>query len=115
MPNDFVIYHNPHCSKSREALEILRKHGLAPVVIEYLKTPLDAETLRSFGLPARAILRDNEDEYAALNLADPSKTDAELFAAIAQHPILLQRPIVITGKRAVVARPPERVHELLGR
>jgi arsenate reductase len=71
------------------------------------------ETLRALGLPARDILRDNEDEYAALNLADPSKADAELFAAIAQFPILLQRPIVIAVERAVVARPPERVNELL--
>lgn len=109
---DCIIYHNPRCSKSRQALEILRQHGEEPTVIEYLKTPLDVETLRSFALPAREIIRDNEDEYAALNLADPSKTDAELFAAIAQHPILLQRPIVIVGKRAVVARPPERVNAL---
>ena len=115
MPNDFIIYHNPRCSKSRRALEILRQRGHTPVVIEYLKTPLDVETLRSFGLPAREILRDNEDAYAALNLADPGKTDAELFAAIAQHPILLQRPIVMGGQGAVVARPPERVHELLDR
>ena len=113
MPNAFVIYHNPRCSKSRKALEILRQHGIAPLVIDYLKTPLDAQTLQSLGLPARAILRDNEDEYVALNLADPNKTDAELFAAIAQCPILLQRPIVVAGKRAVVARPPERVNELL--
>lgn len=115
MPKEIVIYHNPRCSKSRQALEILRQRGLAPVVVEYLKTPLDAETLRLLGLPAREILRDNEDEYAALNLADPGKSEAELFAAIAQHPILLQRPIVISGKRAVVARPPERVKELLDR
>jgi len=115
MPVDCVIYHNPRCSKSRQALEILRRHGLAPVVIEYLKVPLDVELLGSFGLPAREIIRDSEDEYAALNLADPSKTDAELFAAIAQYPILLQRPIVIVDKCAVVARSPERVNALLNR
>lgn len=108
---DFIIYHNPRCSKSRQALEILQKHGISPLVIHYLKTPPDAETLRSFGLPAREILRDNEDEYSALNLADPNKTDAELFSAIAQNPILLQRPIVIAGNRVVIARPPERVEE----
>ena len=114
MSNDVVIYHNPRCSKSRKALEILQEHGLKPVVIEYLKTPVDVETLRSLGLPAREIIRKDEDEYAALNLGDPGKTEAELFAAIAQHPILLQRPIVLAGHRAVVARPPERVNELLG-
>lgn len=111
MPNDLVIYHNPRCSKSRQALEILRQHGFEPVVIEYLKTPPDEKTLRSFGLPVREIIRDNEDEYAALKLAE--KTDAELFDAIVTHPILLQRPIVVRGKRAVVARPPERVNEVL--
>src|SRR5882724_4385953 len=110
MPNDFVIYHNPRCSKSRQALELLRHHGIEPVVIEYLKTPPDAKTLRSLGLPAREIIRDNEDEYATLNLA--GKSDTELFDAIAKHPILLQRPIVVHVKRAIVARPPERVNEL---
>jgi len=111
MSNAFVIYHNPRCSKSRQALEILRQHGIAPVVIEYLKTPLDAQTLRSFGLPAREIIRDNEDEYVALKLAQ--KADAELIDAIVKHPILLQRPLVVHGKHAIVARPPERVNELL--
>lgn len=113
MPNDFIIYHNPHCSKSRQAIEILRQNGVNPVVIEYLKTPPNVGTLRSFGLPPREIIRADEDEYAALDLADSKKTDDELFAAIAQHPILLQRPIVIAGRRVVVARPPERVKELL--
>ena len=110
MPNDFVIYHNPRCSKSRQALELLRQHGIAPVIIEYLKTPPSAKTLQSLGLPARAILRDNEDEAATLK---PALTDTELFNAIAKHPILLQRPIVVHGKRAVVARPPEKLLELL--
>ena len=110
MAEKFVIYHNPRCSKSRQALEILRQRGIEPVVIEYLKTPLDAKTLRSLGLPVRELIRDNEDEYAALNLA--GKSDADLIAAIVKHPILLQRPIVVHGKRAVVARPPERVQEL---
>ncbi|HWL54190.1 MAG TPA: arsenate reductase (glutaredoxin) [Chthoniobacteraceae bacterium] len=112
MPDELTIYHNPRCSKSREALEILRQHGVEPVVINYLKTPPSVETLRSLGLPAREMLRDHEDEYAQLNLSDPEKTEAELFAAIAEHPILLQRPIVRTGSRVLVARPPERVHEL---
>ena len=110
MATDFVIYHNPRCSKSRQALEILRQHGIEPTVIEYLKTPPEAKTLRSLGLPARAILRENEDEAAALT---PGMSDAELFAAIARQPILLQRPIVVRGKRAIVARPPECVNELL--
>src|SRR5204863_9688253 len=103
MSEEFVIYHNPRCSKSRQALELLRQAGVEPRVVEYLKRPPDAKTLRSFGLPAREIIRDNEEEYAALKLAQ--KTDAELLDAIATHPVLLQRPIVIHGQRAVVARP----------
>ena len=114
MPADITIYHNPRCSKSRKALEILNEHGCKPVVVEYLKEPLDVATLRSFGIPPREMIRTDEDEYAALNLADPGKTDDELFAAIAQHPILLQRPLVVSGKRALVARPPELVNELIG-
>ncbi len=114
MPADILIYHNPRCSKSRKALEILREHGCEPTIIEYLKEPLSVEKLRSLGLPPREILREDEDEYAALQLGDPAKTDDELFAAIAQHPILLQRPLVVSGKRAFVARPPEKVNELLG-
>jgi arsenate reductase (glutaredoxin) len=114
MSAEIVIYHNPRCSKSRKALEILQEHGCKPVIIEYLKTPLDVDTLRSCGLPPRDIIREDEDEYAALNLADPAKTDEELFAAIAQYPILLQRPLIVSGKRAFIARPPERVNEVIG-
>lgn len=114
MSNHVVIYHNPRCSKSRKALELIRERGLEPLVIDYLKTPLDVETLWSFGLPAREMIREDEDEYAALNLGDPAKTDGDLFAAIARHPILLQRPLIVANGRAVVARPPERVSELLG-
>lgn len=113
MPTDYVIYHNPRCSKSRQALELLRQRGIEPRIIEYLKSPPDLNTLRSFGLPVREILRDNEAEYTALGLADPGKTDAELLAAIVKHPILLQRPIVFHAGRAIVARPPEKVNELL--
>jgi arsenate reductase (glutaredoxin) len=113
MNPDLVIYHNPRCSKSRQALEILRQHGHEPCVIEYLKTPPDLQTLRSFGLPARDLLRDNEPEFAALKLDAPGQTDADLFAAIVAHPVLLQRPIVVRGHRALIARPPERVTELL--
>ena len=112
MLSDYVIYHNPRCSKSRQALALLRARGIEPRVIEYLKTPPNLDTLRSFGLPARALLRDSENEYAALHLADPGKSDADLFAAIVQHPILLQRPIVVHGQRTVVARPPEKVNDL---
>lgn len=112
MPSDYVIYHNPRCSKSRQALELLRQRGIEPRIIEYLKTPPDLKTLRSLGLPARELLRDNEDDYVALDLANPGKTEAELLSAIVKHPVLLQRPIVVHGTRAIVARPPEKVNDL---
>lgn len=114
---EFLIYHNPRCSKSRAVLEILRHHKVEPHIIDYLKTPPDAKTLtellKKLRLSPRDIMRDNEDEFAKLNLADPAKTAPELIAAIVKHPILLQRPIIVCGPRAVIGRPPEKVKELL--
>ena len=113
----FIIYHNPHCSKSRAALEILRQHHVTVEIVEYLKTPLDTARLKSLlqklGLSALDILRDSEAEFRKLHLDAPGKTEADLLAAIAQHPVLLQRPIIERGARAVIGRPPERVQELL--
>jgi arsenate reductase len=113
----FTIYHNPKCSKSRQALALLREAGVELTVVEYLKTPLSVAQLsalaRKLALPVHAMLRDGEDEYAALDLGAPGKTDAEVLAAIAQHPILLQRPIIEQGPRAVIGRPPEKLKELL--
>ena len=115
--NPVCIYHNPRCSKSRAALAWLTEHGFAPQIIDYLKEPLTAaaiaELLTKLRLDVREILRDNEDEFAALQLADPQKTRHELIAAIVAHPVLLQRPIVVCGNRAVVARPTEKLSELL--
>lgn len=105
------IYHNPRCSKSREALALLQARGLNPLVIEYLKTPPDVAELQGLvallGLPARELLRSSEDEYQRLALANPSLGELDLLAAIAAHPILLQRPIVVQDRRALIARPPE--------
>ncbi len=115
--SDIILYHNPRCSKSRAALEILRKRGVEPAIVEYLKTPPTAAELRDLlaklGLRPRDVLRDGEPEYDRLRLADPARTDPELIGAIAAHPILLQRPIAVRGSRAIVGRPPERVAELL--
>ena len=114
---DYLIYHNPRCSKSRAALDLLREHKIEPRIVEYLKTPPDAKALKELlgklGLRPRDILRDGEEEFARLNLDDPKKTDEELIDAIVKHPILLQRPIVVRGDRAVVGRPTEKVAELL--
>ena len=115
--NKFYIYHNPRCSKSRAALAWLHERRIEPQVIEYLKERLTAqvieELLAKLGLQVRDILRDNEAEYATLQLDDSKKTNHELMAAIVEHPILLQRPIVVCGNRAVIARPTEKLAELL--
>ena len=115
--NRFYIYHNPHCSKSRAALAWLHERRIEPQVVEYLKVPLTAqvieELLAKLGLQVRDIMRNNEAEYATLQLDDPKKTNRELITAIVEHPILLQRPIVVCGNRAVIARPTEKLAELL--
>jgi arsenate reductase len=118
-----TIYHNPGCSNSRGALAILRERGVEPVIVEYLKTPPTAEELKALAarLAATAgaawpglrdgMMRTKEAVYAELGLDGAS--DAALFAALAAHPVLLNRPIVVTPKGAVLARPPERVREVL--
>lgn len=115
--DSIVIFHNPRCSKSREALALLQERGHAPQVIDYLQAPPSEGELRTLlqqlGRPARELLRSGEDEYQALGLADASLTDAALLRAIAAHPKLLQRPIVVRGGRAVIARPPELLLQLL--
>jgi arsenate reductase len=114
---DAVLYHNPRCSKSRAALELLGARGIEPTLVRYLDEPPDADTLRALlgklGLPARALLRTGEDEYKSLDLANPALDDDALIAAMAAHPRLIERPIFVRGARAVIGRPPERVLELL--
>lgn len=111
------LYHNPRCSKSRGALELLRERGIEPQIVAYLETPPTAEELRGLlrmlGLSARDVLRTGEEEYAALGLADSALDDDALIEAITAHPRLLERPIFVHGGRAVVGRPPERVLTLL--
>ncbi|HNB91149.1 MAG TPA: arsenate reductase (glutaredoxin) [Plasticicumulans sp.] len=111
------MYHNPRCSKSRAALDLLSQHGIEPAVVRYLDTPPDAATLAQLldqlGLEPRALLRSGEDEYKTLNLADPALSREQLIAAMVAHPKLIERPIVVHGERAVLGRPPERVLELL--
>jgi arsenate reductase len=112
------LYHNSRCSKSRAALELLQARGIEPEVIHYLETPPDAGALRELlallGLPARALLRTTEAEYAELQLDDPTLPDETLLAVMALHPRLIERPIFVHRDRAVIGRPPERVLELLG-
>ncbi len=116
--NDLTIYHNPRCSKSREALQRLESRGESPVIVEYLKEPLNVAQLRDLlaclGVSAHEIVRSGEDAYKALGLSKDSPQD-EIIAAIAQHPNLMQRPIVACGSKAVIGRPPENVLVLLKR
>ncbi|ATB64256.1 arsenate reductase (glutaredoxin) [Pseudomonas mosselii] len=114
---DLTLYHNPRCSKSRGALELLEARGLAPTVVRYLETPPDAATLEQLlgklGIGARQLLRTGEDEYKALDLANPALSDAQLIKAMVEHPKLIERPILVAGDKAVVGRPPEKVLEIL--
>jgi arsenate reductase len=114
---DLTLYHNPRCSKSRGALELLEARGLTPNVVRYLETPLDAGQIKALlgklGISARQLLRTGEDEYKMLQLADESLGEEQLIAAIAAHPKLMERPILAVGDRAVIGRPPERILELL--
>ncbi|MFJ4086901.1 arsenate reductase (glutaredoxin) [Pseudomonas psychrophila] len=114
---DLTLYHNPRCSKSRGALELLEARGLTPTVVRYLDTPLDASQLRDLlaklKISARQLLRSGEDEFKALNLADASLSEAQLIDAMAAHPKLIERPILVVGNKAVIGRPPEKVLEIL--
>ncbi|WP_431702652.1 arsenate reductase (glutaredoxin) [Pseudomonas sp. BR20] len=114
---DLTLYHNPRCSKSRGALDLLEARGLAPTVVRYLETPLNAVQLKALlaklGISARQLLRTGEDEYKTLNLADTSLSEAQLIAAIAEHPKLMERPILETADKAIIGRPPENVLEIL--
>lgn len=114
--SEWVIYHNPRCSKSRAALKYLQERGIQPRVVEYLKTPPDAATLRELlrrlGISARELLRTNEKEYRALGLDRPDLSEEEVIEAMVQHPILIQRPIVLRGDRAVLGRPTEAIQRL---
>ncbi|AGE26288.1 MULTISPECIES: arsenate reductase (glutaredoxin) [Pseudomonas] len=114
---DLTLYHNPRCSKSRGALELLEARGLAPTVVRYLETPLNAAQLTALlgklGITARQLLRTGEDEYKTLDLADATLSEAQVIAAIAEHPKLMERPILETADKAVIGRPPEKILEIL--
>ena len=116
MPN-VTIYHNPACGTSRNVLAFLREQGEEPQVIEYLNTPPTREKLkelvRAMGCRVRDILRQKGTPYDELKLDDPSLTDEQLLDAIEKHPILMNRPIVVTPKGVRLCRPSETVRELL--
>ena len=112
-----TIYHNPACGTSRNTLALIRNAGIEPTVIEYLKTPPGRATLEALiakaGVPVRELIREKGTPYAELGLGDPKWTDAQLLDFMLQHPILINRPIVVTATGARLCRPPERVLDLL--
>jgi arsenate reductase (glutaredoxin) len=116
--SDITIYHNPRCTKSRETLALLEEHGVKPRIVEYLKTPPDAAELKTLlaalGMKPEQLVRKGEEIYKS-EYAGKTLTDAQWIAALAKHPILLERPIVVKGSRAVLGRPPENVTKLLKR
>ena len=117
MGQEVVIYHNPRCSKSRQALALLNERGIRPRVVRYLETPPDAQAiaglLSKLGLEPRDLMRKREAPYAALGLAAQSLSRDELIQALADHPALIERPILVAGERAVIGRPPEKALEIL--
>ncbi|HQQ75569.1 MAG TPA: arsenate reductase (glutaredoxin) [Pseudomonadales bacterium] len=112
-----TIYHNPRCSKSRQALALLEEKGIRHDVILYLDNPPDAKTLKillkKLGIPARALLRKSEAEYRELQLDNPVLSEADIIAAMCTHPRLIERPIVINGQRAAIGRPLENILEII--
>ncbi len=111
------IYHNPRCSKSRQTLALLQENDIEPEVILYLETPPSENELKAvlkkLGLTARDIIRKSEQIYKDLNLSDQTITEAALITAMSANPILIERPIVINGKKARLGRPPEAVLEII--
>jgi arsenate reductase len=111
------IYHNPACATSRKVLGLIREAGVEPEIILYLKTPPSLKEIENLlvrmKLPPRAILRRRGTPYDELGLGDEKLSDARLIEAMAAHPILIERPIVVTKTSALLCRPPERVNEIL--
>ena len=112
-----TIYHNPRCSTSRATLKLLRARGIEPKIIEYLETPPDASTLKRLlkmlGLQPRALMRRKEAAYKDNRLDDPGLGEDALIRAMVAHPILIERPIVVSGAKAALGRPPEAVLDIL--
>jgi arsenate reductase (glutaredoxin) len=112
-----TIYHNPKCSKSRQTLELLKERGVELAIVKYLESPPNLkglkEILDKLGIPPRKLMRKKESEYTNLKLDDPSLSDKYLIDAMVNHPILIERPIVITKNKARIGRPPEQVLEIL--
>jgi arsenate reductase len=112
-----TIYHNPRCGKSRQTLQLLQAQGIEPEIIEYLKNPPSAEELedilQKLGMEPRELMRKKEPDYKTNSLNDASLDRQALIKAMATHPILIERPIVLSNGKAALGRPPESVLEIL--
>ena len=113
---DTTLYHNPRCSKSREALALLRQHGVEPRIVEYLETPPSIDELSRIvallGIEPAALVRKGEELFKQ-RYRDHTLNSEQWLRALAEHPILIERPIAVRGDQAVIGRPPQRVLELL--
>jgi arsenate reductase len=114
---DVIIYHNPDCGTSRNTLALIRNAGVEPHVVEYLKTPpsrtMLTQLVQRMGISVRALLREKGTPYAELGLGDPALTDGQLLDAMMAHPVLINRPIVVSPKGVRLCRPSEDVLDLL--
>ena len=112
-----IVYHNPKCSKSRQTLELLNRQGIKPTIIEYLKTPPSSKKLKEIiellKFTPRNLIRKQETTYTENKLENLSLSDDDLIEAMARHPILIERPIVIANNKAVIGRPPEEVLKII--
>ncbi len=112
-----LIYHNPRCSKSRQTLELLQKNKINPDIIDYLDSPPSenelSEIIKKLNISVHDLVRKNEKIYKVVTEKNPEPTDSQLIQAMVANPILIQRPIVIKGEKAVIGRPPENVLEIL--
>ena len=111
------IYHNPRCSKSRRALELLRENGVEPEIVEYLESPPSPQEIESIlnmlGLKPRELMRRKEPEYKGNGLDHADMSDAQLIQAIHDHPRIMERPVVVGNGRVVIGRPPENVLQIV--
>ena len=113
----FSIYHNPRCSKSRQTLNLIKENGINPTIILYLENKPKVNELKKIldlmNMKPRELLRKGEDDYKIFNLNDSSKSDEEILKIMSENPKLIERPIVVTGNKAVIGRPPENIFKII--
>ena len=114
---EFIIYHNPRCSKSRQALQLLREAGIEPTIVEYLKTPPEKDTLKNIsqllGLRPKDFVRKTEKDFKDNDLSKSLEDDDKIMEAMSLFPKIIERPIIVFGGEAVIGRPPENVQKLI--